>query len=154
MIQVSEITPNNIIRFLDDLGLNPNSLLNWTPSDVSKFLRHPYLNLLSYNILEYIWNRYCYQAETPPTCCFNDNNINGLTLIYICLGKKKFHYYTNNQFPDFHEVIKHSYPACKCTKKFIYDTKYDNGQRISYLVELICQCFMERQYMVDKLLSP
>ena len=152
-IQISEITPDNIIRFLSDLGLNPNSLSTWNEYDVSKFLKHPYFNLMSYDILESIWNRYCYQVTSTTTCCFNSDNINGLALIYICLGKRKFHYYTENQFPDFNEVIKPDFIMCKCARKFIYETKYNNGKRLSYLVERICQCFLERQYMIDKLLS-
>lgn len=152
-IQISEITPNNIIRFLSDLGLNPNLLSTWNEYDVSKFLKHPYLNLMSYDILESIWIRYCYQVTSTTTCCFNSDNINGLALIYICLGKRKFHYYTENQFPDFNDVIKPDFIMCKCARKFIYETKYNNGKRLSYLVERICQCFLERQYMIDKLLS-
>ena len=152
-IQISEITPNNIIRFLSDLRLNPNSLSTWNEYDVSKFLKHPYLNLMSYEILESMWYRYCYQVTSTTTCCFNSDNINGIALIYICLGKRKFHYYTENQFPDFNELIKQGFIMCKCAKKFIHETRYNNRKRLSYLVERICQCFLERQYMIDKLLS-
>jgi hypothetical protein len=87
-IQFSEITPNNIIRFLSDFNLNTNSLLDWSQQDVSKFLRHPHLGLMSYDILDYIWNQYCYYYSSPTTRCFNGNNIDGLGLIYL-FGKKK-----------------------------------------------------------------
>ncbi len=152
-IQISEITPNNIIRFLSNFGLNPNSLSTWDEYDVSKFLKHPYLNLMSYDILESIWNRYCYKVTSTTCCCFNGDNINGITLIYICLGKRDFHYYTQNQFLNFNDVIKPDFMMCKCTRKIFCETKYNNGKRLSYLVKKICQCFLERSQMIDTLLS-
>lgn len=152
-IQFSEITPNNIIRFLSDLNLNTNALLDWSQQDVSKFLRHPYLNLMSYDILDYIWNQYCYYDSSPTTPCFNGNNIDGLGLIYICLGRRKFHYYTENKFPHYNQGIKSGFIMCRCAKKLIYSSKYNNGKRISYLVERICYSFLKRKYMIPKLLS-
>ena len=118
LIQVYEITPNNIIKFLSDWGLSKKPIFEWDEDDVSKFLRHPSLNLMPDNILEYLKHTYCVRNNFRSTCCFNHCNINGLLLIYICLGSDSFHYYTENKFLNFNQYVENSLIMCTCVSKF------------------------------------
>lgn len=154
LIQIYEIAPNNIIKFLSDWGLNRKPIFDWDEDDVSNFLRHPSLNLMPDNILEYLKYRYCVRKNFRSTCCFNHRNINGLLLIYICLGSEKFHYYTENQFLNFNQYVETSLNICSCVNEFRADTfSYNNNNQISEVVERICHCFQQRKKKTRKLLN-
>lgn len=154
LIQIHEITPNNIIKFLSDWGLNRKPIFDWDEHDVSKFLRHSSLNLTPDYILEYLKDRYCVRNNFRSTCCFNHHNINGLLLIYICLGSDRFHYYTENQFLNFNQYVETSLIMCACVSKFWHDPfSYNNNNQISWLVERICFCFQQRKKKTKKLLN-
>ena len=106
------------------------------------------------NILEYLKYRYCIRNNFRSTCCFNHHNINGLLLIYICLGSANFHYYTDNQFLNFNQYVEASLNICSCVSKFRADTfSYNNNNQISKVVDRICHCFYERKRVTPKLLN-
>jgi len=148
LIQVYEITPNNIIKFLSDWGLPRKHILEWGEHDVSHFLRHPSLNLMPFK------HRYCDRNNFRSTCCFNQFNINGLLLIYILLGSDKFHYYTENQFLNFNQYVETSLNMCTCVSALRPDLlSYKSNNQISNLIERICLCFQLRKKKTKKLLN-